>query len=1125
MKKLLLMMFILLGTVFAVAQNYGLSGNVTSADTGEPLSFVTVIEKGTNRSTMTDDNGNFRLNISGLDAVVVFSSIGYKTIEMTVTGNVMIVKLEAESLLLEETVVVAYGTQRGTGSGSIGVVKVDDISKMQSTSVSQSLQGMSGGVQVFNMSGAPGSEGEIFVRGIGSFSASTSPLYVVDGAALPTSGYGGGLNMINPNDIESISILKDASSTALYGSRAANGVVMITTKRGRSEKPQVSFSTKWSTSNFAVPVPDYVGPEKLLELAWEGRYNDVMYGSVNVAGGQNDAAARAYASANVWNAFFEQVTYNGRNHYIAPFKYRDGSHVAEPVGLDGKFKYDELVNVFNDAPDWRSMFKTALRQDYDLSISGTANAGKTRYYISGSYSDDKGHFMSQRFQRYTARANVSSEVKPWLEVNLNLSWTRTAQDESTSASVRTVRILPTVWPAWLRDIDNKEWLYYPSGDLIPDMGVYRIEWRDQNPLMNKGTKNGNNPEDYSFSYSQLNQIAVRSYVQANIVKGLKWKTSFSVMNNQRNRQTFSSQRHTRSVQLNYVRGIGEMVAPSGNSANRAGNQSFTTTITNLLTYDHSFNKIHNISLLAGQEANMYHGESVSATGAGIPDLKGLYQLSNATRDYSVSGGEEDTRMMSWFSRVEYNFDQKYYIFGSVRADGSSRFHPDNRWGTFWSAAGSWRISEEKFMEGTRKWLNDLRLKASYGTTGNDRVATYAYQGTYSISDYNYVEAYNLNRIASAGLKWEKNIQFNVGADFRLFGRLSGSFEWYNRESQDLLFGRQVPLSLGWTGSISQNIGALKNTGVELSLNASIISIPDFQWNMNFNFTSQKNEITSLPDGDLYVTNRVSLKLTEGKSRYEMFYLSWAGIDPADGNNLYWKKVFEYDTNGEIVRNAKGDPVVIGRELTKNATELLSSNDYRDIQGSSLPWAFGSWTNNFRYKDFDLSFMFYYSLGGKMYDDMYREGTVLRTGFGLLEGLGIDDRWTPENTNATLARYRFLNEPMTDEAGNAFSVAQYNPSSQYIFDNTYVRMRNITLGYTVPKKVINKMGIGNIRVYVSSDNLLTLFSKAAKRGTDPEVSVLGIAVDGNGGGFDGGGSGVDGRWGPRRTFTGGIQITF
>ena len=1099
-------MFVLLGTGVAFAQNYQISGRVTDAATGEPLPFVSVIEKGTNRMTITDDSGNYRLSVAGLDAVLLFSFVGYKSLEMTVTRNVINAQLETETLLLEETVVVAYGIQRGTGSGSIGVVKSDDITKLQSASVSQALQGMSSGVQVVNNQGSPGTESTIYIRGIGSYSASTAPLYVIDGA--PQQG---GLNSVNPNDIESISILKDASSTALYGSRAANGVVMITTKRGRSEKPQVTFSSRWSTSTFAVPFPKQLSAEGLLEKTWEGRYLDALLG-IGTVPKMNDAEAREYASKNVYPTHYSSTTFNGQTYYVAMFKNADGSHCMEPVGLDGKFK-NGLVNVFADQGDWSQAFNFALRQDYDVSVSGTANGGKTRYFFSGSYMDDKGFFSIQRFERYTSRMNVSSEIKPWLELGLNWSYTHTGRDQVTSsAGVRTLRVQPPLWSPWLRNIDNTDWVRTPNGNLIPDMGVYRSVWQGYNPIGSYSMKN--NPDDQSFSYGKGDNINARTYVQLNIVNGLKWRTNFAMSNGQSISQSFSSSRYTQANQLNYVRGTGDLVATAGNSASRSSRRTYTQTINNLLTYDKSFNRVHNLNVLLGQEAYIYFSEGNSSSGSGIPDKAGLYELANATRDFSASGSADNTRMMSWFSRAEYNYDDIYYLSGSVRADGSSRFHPDNRWGTFGSVAASWRLSAVSFMEGTRGWLNDLRIKASYGSTGNDNVARYAYQGTYDVSDFNYIEAYNMSRIDNPDLRWEKNIQFNAGVDFRILGKISGSFEYYHRQSKDLIFNRAVVPFFGWTGGFDQNVGAMRNTGIEFNMNAYVMNKPNFRWDLNFNFTTQKNVMTSLPDGDIYQSvwdAGIHYRITEGKSRYELWMVDWAGVDPTDGRHFFWKKIFDLDANGEIKRDDKGEPIVIDRVKTKNYQEV-DVTEQRNWQGSTIPWAFGSLTNNFRYKDFDLSFMFYYSLGGKVVDLMYREGLILRGGFALADQ--VDDRWRPDHTDATIGRLSIAD------------VTYANPTaSQFVFDNTYVRMRNVTLGYNLPRTLSQKLGIVNARIYFSSDNLLT-FGKSARRGTDPEITVTGVASDGNTVNIRGTGDpSTDERWGARKTFTGGIQFTF
>jgi hypothetical protein len=405
------------------------------------------------------------------------------------------------------------------------------------------------------------------------------------------------------------------------------------------------------------------------------------------------------------------------------------------------------------------------------------------------------------------------------------------------------------------------------------------------------------------------------------------------------------------------------------------------------------------------------------------------------------------------------------------------------------------------MDFSHSWLNDLRLKVSYGTTGNDQVGYYAYQGLYSPGQFNDNATMALSRYPTPKLLWEKNIQFNTSIAFRAFDKLSGEVEYFERASKDLLFPRSMPPSSGWTSGIDQNIGDMKNYGVELTLGYKAVNTSKFTWNIDYNFTYIRNKITSLPDGDIYTPDGIgNFRRTEGKSMYDLWMVGFAGIDPADGRNWYWKKNYtNYDS--------KGAPIVTGWEKTKDYNSV--NNDIqRNWKGSTLPWGFGSLTNTFTYGDFDLSFMIYYSLGGKMADQMYRESINFRSGFGLSKKL-IKDRWTVDNPNGkTVGRYSVADQT------NIIKV-----SDQVIFDNTFARLRNITLGYTLPKNLLDRAKITRAKVFVSSDNLLT-WGKAARRGTDPEININGVAQDGNLSGDQ-----TDDLWGPRKVFNCGIQMTF
>lgn len=496
-------------------------------------------------------------------------------------------------------------------------------------------------------------------------------------------------------------------------------------------------------------------------------------------------------------------------------------------------------------------------------------------------------------------------------------------------------------------------------------------------------------------------------------------------------------------------------------ASKESDRNFSYTVNNLLTYEKSFGD-HSLSVLLGQEAYSLKFKLLSATKRGLP-FPGVTEIGSAAVMTAMDSYEDNYRLMSWLSRVEYDFKDRYYVSGSFRTDGSSRFHPDNRWGSFWSLGGSWRISNEEFMKPYSEWLDNLKLKASYGAVGNDNLGTYyAYQGLYSTGMNNYLDpGVMISRLSNKNLKWESNMQFNVGVDFALFNKLSGSFEWFNRKSKDLLFTMPMAPSTGFSG-IDRNVGDVKNYGIEFAVNYVPISTKDFKWTIDLNGTSYKNKITKLPQDEM---NAGYFKWREGESRYNFWGVEYAGVNPETGNDQYWTNDFvKNEQTGKMERQKTED------------YNAVSSDKHKQYLGDAIPKLFGGFTNSFSYKGIDFSFMIYYSLGGKLYDGDYSQAMSYRIGYSMHPDMLKS--WTPDNPNAKFPKL-----------SNAYANYLNAYSSKYLYDNTFARLRNVTLGYTLPKSLTKKFHVNTLRLFVQGDNLLTVGS-AAKRGTDPEQSVSG-----------------------------------
>ena len=1013
MKRILLGIFVLLFFVPAVlAQKRQITGTVVSSEDGQPVIGVTVQDKATGSYAVSDLNGHYSIEVGVNSETLVFMCISFRNLEAAITGNVLHVEMQPDVMALDEIMVIAYGQGKKTSfTGSAAVVKKEDLERIQTSNITQALQGLSTGVQVINSSGQPGASASILIRGIGSMNASSTPLYVVDGA--PYSGY---INAIAPSDIESITVLKDASATALYGSRAANGVIMITTRQGQREQGQISFRSNVSFSSLAVDMPHQLTPQEFTELSWRGLYYEA------IDNGYTPENAALLATGNIVNEL-----------KINPW------NTGTPVGTDGKLISGAQL-LFEG--DWRNqLLQSRPRQEYSIDFSGRTE--KTNYFFSAGYLDDKGIFTTQQFNRITGRANVTTKVKKWFELGTNTSFSHSLTEapagESTIWFLRTV---PSIYPIYEWDYNNNSYKTDANGKKLYDYGENRKGWMSWNPLADA---------EYNKYITKVDNISTRNYAEITFLPQLKFRTNINLD-------------YYLSTYSGYTNPTYGFMAGRG-AASRTYTRNVSSVWTNLLTYDKTFNK-HTVGVLLGHEAYQRKVNGFSGAKEGFP-FGGLYELTSAATMTDLTSYEDNYHLLSWFSRAEYDYDNKYYISGSLRADGSSRFHKNSRWGTFWSVGASWRMSNESFLKDV-SWIDNLKLKASYGALGNDDISWYAYQGLYGSGYDDFGKAgVMISRLPNETLKWETNLQFNTGVDFALFNKLTGSVEYFIRKSKDLLFTMPMAPSTGFSG-IDRNIGDVENRGVELQLNWRVIDAEKFKWSMDFNATHYKNTITKLPQEEM---NAGVFKWREGQSRYNFWGAEWAGINPENGNDQWWRNVYE--------TNADGEKVVVERVLTENYNDV-SGDEQKQYLGDAIPKVFGGWSNTFSFYGVDLSFMIYYSLGGKLYDSDYSQMIAYREGFSFHpDNL---NSWTENNKSSPFTRF-----------SKAYSNSMGAYSSKFVFDNTFVRLRNISLGYTLPSSVLKKMRFSSFRVYVQGNNLITLGS-AVRRGTDPEQSVSGTTVN-------------------------------
>lgn len=1008
LQKQSLLALVLLFSTGLFAQSKQVRGVVLTAENKQPLEGATIIVNKSTRTTTTNAQGQFELQITDDKAVLTVSFVGRESSEVEVKGGQtdITILLKPANNTLDEVVAVAYTTVKRSGyPGAVTSIAADKINNRLTPNITNALQGLAPGIQTTSANGQPGNSSTIRIRGVGSINASSAPLFVVDGAP-----YEGDINALDPADIATISILKDATAANLYGSRAANGVILITTKQGKKGTDVVINATVnqgWSSR--AVKDYEKIGTDQYWELYWEALRNKA------ISNGQTPEQAAITASNNI-------VANLGINPY--------GPAFPRPVGEDGKI-VPGARPLWND--DWEDgMLQDAKYTQAQLSFSGGGE--KSTYYIGGGYTDNQGAYLASGFKRYNFRSNLTLQAKPWLKVGLNLSGASTVQDYPTSADSRQTnvvlfgRTIPSFYPIYQRNPDGSYKLD-ANGQKQFDYGAYR-----PNAALTRYNLIGSLPLNKSSNTNE--NVSTRTFLEAAITKALKVKTSFNLD-------------YINSNSLYYTNPLVGEDAAIGGSVSKSSNRFVAYTYNNIATYDLDFGTGHHLSLLAGQEFYKLNtsGLSGSRQKFALPDL---YEPVAASQLIDFTGNADSYAKLSFFGQGQYNYLGKYFFTASARRDGSSRFSPESRWGTFWSTGASWRISEEDFLKSVN-WLSALTLKASYGASGNDNISGYyAYLALYSIKNNLGNGGVITSRLPTPNLKWETNLNFNAGIDFGVLkNRLYGTINYYRRTSKDLLYSRPLAGSTGFT-SVSANIGELRNTGVELELNVVPVSTKDWRWTVGINVAHNKNEITSLPQEEIISGTK---KLMVGTSVYDFFLREWAGVDPATGNPLWY-----YTT-------ADG----------KKATTSTYAQGTQYYAGSSLPDVTGGVTSVLSYRQVELSFVLAYSLGGKVLDADYIQLLTGAVSPGRNWSTELLNRWTPENRNTNVPRFT------TDD------LSWTSTSTRFLYDATYARLKQVSLGYHVPASLLTKIGLKTAKIYGLAENLLTFYGH---KGMDPEQSIDG-----------------------------------
>ena len=1052
-------LFLSLG--MALAQT-AVTGTVVSQEDGQPIIGATVRVVGASAGAVTDADGKFSISMPAGHNKLKVTYVGMVDQDVTVKGNSVRVVLVPDQTNLDEVMVVAYGTAKKSAfTGSAAVVKSDDIAKISSSNAMSALSGKVSGVQINSATGAPGQESfSIRIRGISSINAGNDPLIIVDGAP-----YNGDINNLNQNDIASMTVLKDAASAALYGARGANGVVIITTKNGREGTSSITVDAKWGANTRGVEFYNTVeSPAGYYEAYYQSLKN------YRTSLGDDAATAHRWALNNMFSGGYDL----GYNVYTVP----EGQDFIGPNGkLNPNATLGRVINVNGTEyllyPDsWRdAAYQTGVRQEYNVTATGSNDKGS--FYGSAGYLKNEGISIGSDYERFTGRLKADYQLRSWLKLSGNFNYAHYKANSladdggSTVGNVFMVKNMAPIYPLYIRDA---------AGNILQDSktGLAMYDWGDGTVTgLTRPTMTGSNPifaNYFDKNQNEGNSLDATGTAEIRFLEDFKFTSANTVMLDE-TRFTYTNNPY-----------YGQFAANNG-SVQKAHVRTWAYNYQQLLNWHHLFDK-HDVEVMLGHE---YYRTRYYYLTASKNNMFSVFndELAGAVNTGTMDSYTTDYNVEGWFGRVQYNYDNKYFGSLSYRRDASSRFHPDHRWGNFWSLGGAWIISKEKWFNAP--WVDELKFKASYGEQGNDNIGSYLYTDTYSIVPSG--DGAGVKPSSTKGnetITWEKNGNFNTGFEFSFFrGRLAGSIEYFYRRTSDMLAFFALPASSGWSGYYD-NVGNMQNMGAEVELDGTLIRTKDFEWGLNLNFTAYKNEITSIADKNKTQTVEGSEGYAsgsyfygEGESLYTFYMPKYAGVDE-NGKSMFYKD--KLDENGNI----------IGRETTTTPGEATYY-----LCGTALPWAYGGFGTRFSYKGFDLAVDFNYQLGGQIYDSDYA-GMMGITSSGRGSAIHADllNSWTEENPNTNIPKL------IIDDTSTTTT------SDRFLIGASYLSLQNLNFGYTFPTKMTSKVGIGKLRVYLTATNLW-LWSK--RQGLDPRQSITGGASSAY--------------YSAMRTISGGISVTF
>ncbi|MFA5326426.1 MAG: SusC/RagA family TonB-linked outer membrane protein [Prolixibacteraceae bacterium] len=1067
MKKIMfLIAFFAIGINVLWAQTKEITGSVTSTEDGLAIPGVSVSLKGTTLGTITNSDGKYTMKVPQEAKVLVFSFVGMKTVEMEITGSTLDVAMGQDFLGVDEVVVIGYGTTtKQSFVGSVTQVKAENIQSKSVSNISQSLAGEAAGVQVFNTSGQPGSSATIRIRGFGSVNGNRDPLYVLDGVP-----YDGSLNAINPNDIESTTILKDATATAIYGSRGANGVILLTTKKGKAGESVIEADIKTGVNVSSLPRYSTIkSPDQYIELSWEALYNK------GVALGNSNPAD--YANTNLFSGSGINPKYNLWN--VAGADLIDPTTRMINSGVTRKYTPE----------NWEDYgFQNSSRTEANLTFRGGNET--TKYFTSFGYLDDIGYIINSSFKRYNATINLESNIKPWLTTSAKMSYSGTetnnnGQSSDSGSIFWFVDNMPPIFPLFLRD---------EAGNIVTD------------PIF------GGNQYDYGVgrAFGALtNSIADahfdRSRTKQNQVSG-NFSGKIRFTENLSFETTFGSQFYAR-VYNNLINPFYGSAAGQGGYIYKETSQLFSYNFLNLVRYKKSFG-VHNFEAMAAHESNSWERkfETVQKSKMvhpNIEDLNNFVVVAAPPTSYT-----DQVKLESYFGQINYNYNSKYYLSTSIRRDGTSRFIGKNKWDTFGSLGLSWIITEEPFMK-SLNFLSFLKYKISYGLVGEQAGVGYypAYSIFYDVNNLNGEISLSEREPGNPDLTWETSKMFQTGIEFSLGKYLDGSIDFYQKITDNLLFYRGIGPSGGYP-KITVNDGKMSNSGVEIDLTAHLLKKADYGIDFAVNGEILSSKLLAMPidpaDNKPKVLDINSyFGRSEGHSLFDFYLREWAGVDPADGKAMWYQSY--YDENGNSALDS-GEGILNLHEYTSanpdnkistTTTKTYANATQKYVGKSAIPKLRGGFRLSGWVKGFDVGAQFVYSLGGYAYDAAYAS---------LMNNSTIgNNNWSTDILNRWQKAGDITNVPRVSSNADLNVNAS---STRFLTKSDFLALNNLRIGYTVPKHFTEKFKVSELNVFVSGDNLFLL---SARNGFNPSTNEAGTTDTY--------------RYSPLSTYTAGLRVKF